>query len=78
MKSLVLCLCLKALHSLKRMEPVALKGQEPCSFLQGTFLRRVEARLAQGVALLGLECGGTSGSRWSGPQTLTLGWPLLP
>ena len=42
---------LGALNVLRRMEPlsVALKGQ---GALQGTFLRRVEARLAQGVALL--------------------------
>lgn len=46
------CPVSEALHSLKRMERVALKGQDPCYFLQGTFLRRVGARLAQGVALL--------------------------
>ena len=49
--SQVLCCVLGALNVLRRMDPlsVALKVQ---GALQGTFLSAVEARLAQGVALL--------------------------
>lgn len=57
------------------MEPEALKGQEALLLPARDIPEESGGQAGTGC---GLECRGTSGSGWLGPQTLALGWPLLP
>lgn len=68
-----------ALQGLKRVEPVALKGQEALLLPARDIPEERGGQAGTGCGItLGLECGGTSESGWLGPQTLAIDWPLLP